>query len=32
MHIAPSSEKSFNKNILPNQIELDVGTRAPSGL
>ena len=32
MHIAPSSEKSCNKNLLPNQTELEVGTRAPSGL
>ena len=32
IHLAPSSEKNWNKNILPNQKSLKVGTRAPSGL
>ena len=32
VYTAPSSEKSWNKNILPNQTSLKVGTRAPSGL
>ena len=32
VQIAPSSEKILNKNLPPNQTNLEVGTRAPSGL